>query len=375
MRARLLTLVLSTACGIVAAPLSADESTGGSGAQAETVRPELSLKVTESGPQLPWRMEVRNEGADPVVLSADPRLLWLEVKVPGKKRIETCRLPQELFPSRPDRAAQLQLEPGEAAGRRFDPRLYCYSDGGQRQLVPGSQITPHFGWPEKTKTTWKHGKRIETVVDEPPYVARTRGSGGGRDGEQSGGGRLKEVEGNTFALGSAYSAWSSTRLPDTDEPEGPFELKLASGSDAHAERTATIRLSLRNRSKRSRYVYFRREFISFEVMGPQGLVQCDPEPDYRAPERHAFSYLPAGSSLTVTSRLIELCPRGTFGRPGLYLVHARFDALRDGEEFDLDAFVGRVSTRDAVGVRIRTGEKSPLRLHRITSERAPRQTE
>jgi len=366
MRACLLSLVLSIACGIVAGPVSADESAPHADASEAPTRADLALKVTESGPQLPWRMEVRNEGREPVVLAADPRLFWMEVKVPGKKRVETCRLPKELFPTRPDREALLRLEPGEAAARSFDPRLYCYSTAGQRQLVPGSQITPHFGWPEQTRTTWKNGKRLETVVDEPPYVAHAAEPHPGAHADDHPPSlRLKVVDGVTFALGPTYSAWSSTRLPDVDEPEGPFELKLASGSDAHAERTATIRLSLLNRSKRARYVYFRREFITFEVMGPQGFIQCDPEPDYRAPDRSSFSYLPSGKSLTVTSRLIELCPRGTFGRPGLYLVHARFDAMQDGDEFDLDAFVGRVSTRDAVGVRIRTGEKSPLRLRRV----------
>jgi hypothetical protein len=312
-------------------------------------------------------MEVRNIGEQPVVLSADPQLLWLQVKVPGKKRIATCRLPKGLFPTRPNRHARLWLGPGEAAARQFDPRLYCYSTGGQWQLVPGSQITPHFGWPEKTKTTWKHGKRIETVIDAPPYVAYWAGANDEAvtDSDPDTIGHLKVIKGRTFALGSNYAVWSRSRLPVPEQPEVPFELELASGSDAHAERTATVRLSLKNRSKRSRYVYFRRELVSFEVMGPQGLVQCDPEPDYRAPNRHSFSYLPAGKSLTVTSRLIELCPRGTFGQPGLYLVHARFDSHLDGEEFELDAFVGRVSTRDAVGVRIRTGERRPLRLLRV----------
>ena len=370
---RLLRLVSTAICGLVAGSVLADESAG---AQENGVasQPELSLSIRESGPEVPWRMQVQNDGDEPVVLSADPQLLWMEVKVPGKKRVESCRLPKELFPTRPNPRANLLLRPGESAARSFDPRLYCYSERGQYQLVPGAQITPHFGWPQRTRTTWKHGKRIETVVDEPPYVARVDEHAAEQPPPtpDTTEGHLKEIEGPTFALGSNYAMWSRTRLPDADETEGPFELKLASGSDAHAERNATISLSLQNRSKRSRYVYFRREFLTFEVMGPDGLTQCDPEPDFRAPERYSFSYLPAGKSLTVASRLVELCPRGTFGRPGLYLVHARFDARWDGEEFDLDAFVGSVSTRNAVGIRIRTGDKVPLRLHRVQASHSRR---
>ena len=60
--------------------------------------------------------------------------------------------------------------------------------------------------------------------------------------------------------------------------------------------------------------------------------------------------------MTITSRLVELCPKGTFSRPGFYLVHARFDAMHNGEAYDLDAYVGRVATHSPANVRIRTGE-------------------
>jgi hypothetical protein len=103
-------------------------------------------------------------------------------------------------------------------------------------------------------------------------------------------------------------------------------------------------------------VYVRRELISFEVMGPRGLVNCDPEPDLRAPDRQAFEYLRPGGKVTITSRLVELCPRGTFAQPGLYLVHARLDANQTGDEYDLEAYVGRIVSKQPVSVRIRTGE-------------------
>src|SRR5690606_4863414 len=108
--------------------------------------------------------------------------------------------------------------------------------------------------------------------------------------------------------------------------------------------------------KRTHYVYFRRELLSFEVMGPGGLVSCDPQPDTRAPDRQAFLRLSPGRSMTITSRLVELCPKGTFSRPGFYLVHARFDADDSGEELCLDAYVGRVASETPANVRIRTGE-------------------
>jgi len=89
------------------------------------------------------------------------------------------------------------------------------------------------------------------------------------------------------------------------------------------------------------------------------MASCDPQPDTRAPDRLAFLRLAPGQSMTITSRLVELCPKGTFSRPGFYLVHARFDADHSGEDFGLDAYVGRVASEKPANVRVRSGELEP----------------
>jgi hypothetical protein len=58
--------------------------------------------------------------------------------------------------------------------------------------------------------------------------------------------------------------------------------------------------------------------------------------------------------------LAELCPNLTFGRPGLYLVSARFDAERDGAEFGFRAFTGRLESRRQALVRISRGDLPAL---------------
>ena len=58
--------------------------------------------------------------------------------------------------------------------------------------------------------------------------------------------------------------------------------------------------------------------------------------------------------------MTEFCPKYTFGRAGLYLVTARLDADRDGSEFGLSAFTGRLESRREALVRIRTGDFPPL---------------
>jgi hypothetical protein len=63
-----------------------------------------------------------------------------------------------------------------------------------------------------------------------------------------------------------------------------------------------------------------------------------------------------GGSLTITSRLIELCPDDTFARPGLYVVEAGFDAAADGKEFGFDAFVGHLVADRGVVIRVQKGD-------------------
>lgn len=357
----------------VSAPAFADDGAPKSPPAPESSLPSLELKVGERGPGLPWTMALANTGDRAAVVAADPRLLWFEVEVPGKKKTSTCRLPSELFPNRPDKRTLVLLEPGEGVAQSFDPRLYCFTAGGQWQLVPGSIVTPHFGWPQKMKTTWKGGKRVTEPAAKQiaPFVAGAAPKKGETTDPDADG--VKEFAAEPFALRSDYAEWSRTRL-DADRKardHGPLQLKVTQGSDAEAERNATVRITLKNRSKRTERVYFRRELVSYEVMRPDGLVTCDPQPDLRAPDRQAFATLGPGRSLSVVSRLVEMCPTGTFGQPGLYLVHARFDSVEAGDDWNIEAFIGRVVSPSPATVRIRTGDQPFLKKRRMHFVKVP----
>ena len=130
---------------------------------------------------------------------------------------------------------------------------------------------------------------------------------------------------------------------------------LTRGSDASTERDATISVSLVNHSKKAERVLFRRESLTFEVSGPDGLIACEPGPDNRAPDRSNITLLKPGRRLSSVSRLIELCPQGAMRRPGLYLVHARYDGLKDGDSDRPPTFSGRVVSREPVAIRVRRG--------------------
>jgi hypothetical protein len=347
----------------------------------------IRFEVVEMGPHAAWGMAVVNRGSEPVRVVFDPRLLVLEVEPPPdpnakkwapKPKTRICRMPDELRPTRADSHFELRLEPGHGMVESFDPRLYCLPEKGVSPFVAGARITARFGWAPKTKTVWRKGKKEEELLPQvEPFVAEvapplpSAHDGGASEPEhadagdagfedESDGGDIhvenedepegvKELKGTTFELGADYAP------PKTEETKDPLALELRSGSDALNETLATVTLAVVNRSKKTQQVYFRREFVSFEVSGPDGVVTCDPQPDGRAPDRQAFTTLNAGGSLAVTSRLVELCPDDTFARPGLYVVNAQLDTFANGSEFGFDAFVGRLVSEHSVVIRIRSG--------------------
>jgi hypothetical protein len=338
----------------------------------------LHFEVVEIGPQQQWGLAVVNRGTETLKVIFDPRLLTLEVEPPpdpkpkrwaAKPKTRICRLPDELRPARAEASYAVILPPGKGMVEAFDPRLYCLPDGTASALVAGSRISPKFGFAPKTKVVWRGGKRTEQLVEQSePFVAKIvplvqpsdAGSDAGTDdikfeAEDDQDAALtqseapvKQLLGTPFELGGDYA-------PPPVVPEASLALQLVRGSDARDESAVTVTTSLSNREKAPVRVYFRRELVSFEVTGPDGTLICDPQPDTRVPDRQAFSLLNPGASLTVTSRLIELCPDDTFARPGLYVVSAQFDGLTDGKEWGYDAFVGHVVAERPAVIRVRSG--------------------
>lgn len=337
-----------------AAPAAVSPSAPSAGAPATngaSSEPRLTFSVSEAGPDLPWTLRLENVGTAPTLVASDARLLGLTVRVPGRKQPVRCRLPEAPKSAR-DPVSYVPLAPGAAVTGRFDPRLYCYAAGGQSVLVPGAQITPEFGFPEDRKTTWQRGKRVPKP-EVAPFVAGTAAADPARPVAG-----VKIVQGEVFALGSNYAEWAGARLTSRDDasPEAPLALRMSSGSDASDEGDVTVTVTLRNISAARARVFFRRDLLAFEVSSAEGTTTCVQQPSDFAPSPQSYSQLGPGGSESLTLRLREACPAGTFDVPGLYLVHARFDSFIDGNEWGLDAFVGHLGTRSPAAVRVRRGD-------------------
>jgi hypothetical protein len=348
----------------------------GDGAGASSLG--LRFEVLEQGPELPWAFAVVNRGTEAGVVAFDARLLTLEIlppipepepetaskpgkpakakKPPKPPKPVLCRLPADVIPSSVDPALAIKLEPGEGLVQNFDPRLYCLGKT-PAPLTPGAQVSARLGWPLKLKVTWKAGKREETpAVQKEPFVAEpieARGSLPGAD--EASERRIKELSGTPFTLGSNFASAAKPTAVAAAPPPG-LELSI-SGSDAADEGMVTATTTISNRGPRKQDVYFRRELITYEVSGPDGVFQCDPKPDLRSPaDRSQVQTLRPGGKFSAVSRLIEMCPAHTFGRPGLYLVHARFDAADPATDLGFNGFMGRLVSAKPALVRVRRGE-------------------
>jgi hypothetical protein len=320
----------------------------------------LRLEITPRPAGELWLVAVVNRGTEPLRVLFDLNRLTLSLQPaedPKKPRAKWQKKPGPVVCKLPDGfggpAAEDQtrsLAAGEGLVQTFDPRLYCISGAGDSLLATGQTVTAKLGFaPKPPRTLYKQGKRIEAPAPQSaPFVAEPATEPSVKpDPEHDP--RVKQLVSRELTITADL-----TGAEAEEDPSLPLQMRLMHGSDAATELTATAVVEVRARQKTM--LYFRRELVSFTVHGPDGIHGCDPEPDGRAPDRQAYTPLAPGQRISATSLLTELCPKYTFGRAGLYLVSARLDAERDGSEFGLSAFTGRLESRREALVRIRTGD-------------------
>jgi hypothetical protein len=165
---------------------------------------------------------------------------------------------------------------------------------------------------------------------------------------------LKQVTGATLALSPAYAGWSQAPPYDAKQE---LRLLMLAGSDAEDEKNVTVTIGVFNSTDRAQQLHVRRDLLEYEVRGPDGAFVCPPG-DLGVPDAASFSTIAPKSTESFVVRLIEMCPRGGFARPGLYEVQARLNAKWSGQDSGLDAFTGTLATERPALVRVRSGDRS-----------------
>ncbi len=288
----------------------------------------LALELDAGGPYEPWRVTVRNVGAQPVRVFKDVRLLWFEANVPGKRKPTYCKLPDSMLPKVARDRSRTALEPGQGFSFQVDPRFYCFESTDTSILVPGAFVRAHYGWQTNGRFVWDKGKlRRLRLTQKAPYVAKP--SAETADG-------LKDLESTGVALGNEYIDWSKTRIKGVDvrPHDAALSLSIDQGADVDRGNTAWVEVSVKNHSRETQTVFLRRELLSFSVRGPTGRHECEPEESYRSPDEMNMQRLAPGKDVSMTVRLAEFCDAEVFSAPGLYYVTARLPLPDDDSERD-----------------------------------------
>lgn len=304
-------------------------------AEEQRLTDALSLELNISGPRALWELHLQNVGDEPIAVLQDPRLFWLEVKHPGRARPIDCKLPKALTPRVGVHTERTTLLPNASIALRIDPQFYCYEEGAQTTLVPGAQVTVHYGFPSDSKFVWDKGKlRRLRLKQKGPYAFTPpeRTSDG-----------LKEITATPIALGAEYAAWSKAeeKRLDKDGRLGDLELLLSKGSDSTSPLTAAVEVTVRNRSQFRQRLHLRRELLNFVITGPEGEKRCEADAAIRAIDEQNLTSIGPGQRVSMTVRLYEFCPSDAFPRDGFYYVTASLPV------FTPDALEARARSAEA----------------------------
>ena len=131
-----------------------------------------------------------NEGAEPVRLAADGRLLRFDIKLPPKTEPEAetkkllvkhpkepapvvCELPLSMRPAGVSDDRAVILRPGARYEEVVSPALYCFGNVESAALVAGAEVTARLGFVPPTPPKGKIPKLLPPFIAEPTSVSPT----------------------------------------------------------------------------------------------------------------------------------------------------------------------------------------------------------
>lgn len=363
--------------------------------------PEVRTWLIATGALSPWTFRVDNEGAEPVRIPADIRLLSFEVDVidaKGKRKTTKCSVPASLRPdSFPDKRALL-LAQGKSYIETFDPRLFCFGKDAAA-LDGGNVVHTRFGWPapkgkknpegpfaiegtvfpptvaavkEATLPTVGLAYFIDYEPDPPPAkVEEPKKDDAKKDSAKAPDAKKDDAKKDAAKAPDPKkddakkddAKKDDAKKDDAKKDEPPIvdqnaarlEVSSAPYSDAADAGHAAITVTATNAGHRPMTIVVLERMVSFRVEGPDGNFRCDSQAPTRAVPRELFRTLKPDQKVSMTILLHEICPDTAFKRPGLYRVTAKLDARESGAEQGLTAYTATVRAVAPTLLRLAAG--------------------
>lgn len=299
--------------------------------------PAPSLKLSLATGPGTWRIHLVNEGAVPVRIAADVRLVSLELTAPadGKKKpaTVTCALPADARPST-DTGSDLVIPPTRSWSAPLDPLFYCFGAKERAALVAGTSVRARLGWTAKGPASGG------------PWVASPVGAGVGQVAN------ARVVEAAPVTLDEAVTLPASS----TAEPGADEQVFLTTAETLDVARGTEIGtgVTLVNDGDRAISLLYRPEMLLFRVLGPAGGVACGIPRQVPAPIRELYGSVGAHKKASLAVLVTSTCPAGTFDEPGLYRITPRLDLTgASARSVGLATWDGIASAKKPLVVRVR----------------------
>lgn len=222
----------------------------------------------------------------------------------------------------------------------------------ERPAAPPAETAEAKG-PSDEPTPANAAKPAPAEVRTPREIARDDDRERAREEE-----RKRELEREADLARMYGEPKEPRRLRDRQAPD--LDLYTNPWSDGSAPRDVVLHLHARNEGGRALAAVLRSRMLRFRVEGPlladnKTTVTHECIVDERShgvPVEMVRNYRP-GDRLDIPFLLAEVCPRGTFDRPGLFRVTPVLTSAIQGEAVDhQDAFQGRVRALQPVLARI-----------------------
>lgn len=325
---RAFVLACALACGLGLAAPSAHAEDGESALPA----PPLALSVTPGTGGGPWKLKIENTGDVPVRITADARLLALEVMPPAgfvdpttkkgtkPKPVGTvrCILPDDARPSS-DEGRELVVPSKRSWSVSFDPLHYCFGAKERATLVTGAVVNARFGWPmPPLKPAAAAARAKQPIMPAPPFVAAPVGAAVGKLAH------AKELQGTSATLAENVTIGPAPASSASSSSSG-LAVSMPEVLDVLRGNEISTTVTVVNEGDKAAIVLFRAETLKLMVAGPAGSVSCGGLRTVDAPIRELYTTIGVKGRTSLAVLITSLCPKDTFDKPGIYRVTPTFD--------------------------------------------------